>query len=72
MANKDITVDELMEQMDAIQGEKRVVYQCVNCKTLIGRRYIPYGLGEGLTINPCLCHLTQRYNKTVVIKELTP
>lgn len=72
MANKDITVDELMEQMTPIQGEKRVVYQCCECKTLIGRRYIPYGLGEGLTINPCLCHLTQRYNKTVTLKELTP
>lgn len=72
MANKNITVDELMEQMTPIQGETRVVEQCCNCQTLIGRRYIPYSLGEGFTINPCWCHLTQRYNKTVEIKELTP
>ena len=49
---------ELIGQMKPIRGETRAVCKCGYCGELFGRRYVPYGLGHGLTINPCSCIIT--------------
>ena len=49
----------ILHLMEPVSGEQRSAYQCRDCGKVFGRRFIPYGLGEGLTVNPCLCSLTQ-------------
>jgi len=48
----------LWRAMTPVQGEQRVIYQCGDCKKLFGRRFVPYGLGYGLTVGSCVCQLT--------------
>ena len=51
-------IKELFAAMAPIEGEVRVVYACGDCGHLFGRRFIPYAVGRGLTIDPCLCQIT--------------
>lgn len=39
-------------------GEERTYLECRYCKNIMVREYIPYGLGQGRTYDPCLCYLT--------------
>lgn len=57
----------LFRAMRTVQGERRVVYKCCNCQTLFGRRYIPYGLGRGMSIGLCVCQLTSRNVRSVEV-----
>ena len=52
-------IDAVMDSMQPIVGEVREVFRCGICGQVYGRRYIPFGIGEGLTVNPCLCVLTK-------------
>ena len=67
-----LTAAEVMELMLPVEGEVRVVYSCLTCGQLIGRRFIPYGLGEGFTLNACQCYLTQRDCKTIIVLRHDP
>lgn len=59
-------VKELFAAMPPRKGEKRTVQKCGDCGHFFGRRFIPYGLGHGLTVDACLCQLTgRRPSKTV-------
>lgn len=56
----------LFDAMQPIEGECRTVERCDDCGRLFGRRYIPYGIGEGLSVNLCPCQLTARRPFTTV------
>lgn len=62
----------LINQIVAVSGEIREVLECKHCRRLIGRRYIPFGHGQGLTVNSCLCYLTQRNCPTEIVLGLDP
>jgi len=64
-------VANLLAAMPPVDGEQRAVVVCVDCGRFIGRRYIPYGWGQGVTINPCLCQLTAHRPSTTLV-ECTP
>ena len=69
-----VDVDEvILEAMPPIDGEVREVLRCGICGQLYGRRYIPYGIGEGLTVNACRCLLTgnQRNNHSMSVRKIT-
>ena len=51
-------IDALFAAMSPIQGEVRAIQKCGDCGHLFGRRYVPFGLGMGLTIDACWCQLT--------------
>ena len=51
-------IDKIIMAMEPIDGEMRTVCECGKCGQLFGRRFIPFGLGTGLTINPCHCIIT--------------
>lgn len=53
-------IKQLLAAMAPVTGERRVIYQCGDCKALFGRRFIPYGLGHGLSVGLCTCQLTAR------------
>ena len=48
----------LMRKIPRVNGEKRCVFMCKLCGEISGRRFIPYGIGQGLWVNMCLCHAT--------------
>ncbi len=48
-------------------GEQRTIHKCLECGTVYGRRYIPYGLGQGLTVNACHCLLVSRNVKNLTL-----
>ena len=54
-SKKTFTAEEVLTAMQPVKGEMRVVYRCVYCEQRIGRRFVPFGLGRGVTINPCWC-----------------
>ena len=51
-------IESIFESMLPIKGERRAICQCDDCGKLFGRRFIPFGLGRGLTVESCLCQLT--------------
>lgn len=55
------TAEEVLSAIDPIKGEQRTVYRCDRCGQHIGRRFIPFGLGRGLTINPCWDWVTDKH-----------
>lgn len=66
-------VERLLAAMTPIPGEVRRVEQCRLCGMLVGRRFIPHGLGRGLVLNPCTCITTNNQHKSMkVIKEVSP
>ena len=66
-------VKELMKLMTPVAGEQRNVCECDICGQLFGRRFIPYGLGYGFTINPCSCMVTNsQHGKFTVLKTKSP
>lgn len=48
----------LLRTIPRVSGEERTIYACGDCGKLFGRRYIPHGIGHGLTVGACLCQLT--------------
>lgn len=57
----------VLNSMEPVDGEMRTVNQCGDCGKLFGRRFVPYGLGHGLTMGACLCQVTaHRPSKTVM------
>ena len=71
MANKK-TLQKLLDSMIPIEGEMRAVYKCGDCGAYFGRRFIPYGLGRGLSINLCMCQLTSNSRPSEAVLEATP
>lgn len=69
---KTFTAEEVLDALTPIKGEMRVVYRCVRCEQHIGRRFIPFGLGRGLTINPCWCDLGERELNAVPVLSAKP
>jgi len=60
-AGRDIaTADNLFDAMTPVRGEVRTVLCCAECGRLFGRRYIPFGLGRGISVNECMCQCTSR------------
>lgn len=64
--------ERLFEAMAPVEGEWRTVYRCIECRLLYGRRYIPGGLGQGLTIAPCLCQLVSSQSRAEEIETRKP
>ena len=64
-------VERLFATMLPVEGEQRAIVVCCDCGQFIGRRYIPYGLGRGVTMNPCLCQLTA-HRPTATLAEMDP
>ena len=62
---------ELLNSIEPVEGEERRVYKCSGCGQLFGRRFIPYAIGHGLTVNPCLCQITA-HRPSVLVLEATP
>jgi len=63
-------VERLFAAMNPVKGEKRVVYRCDDCGHLYGRRFIPYGIGRGLTVDACMCQITAHRPSTKVKERL--
>jgi len=61
----------ILSYIPPVDGEQRAITVCHDCGQFIGRRYIPYGLGQGVTINPCWCQLTG-HRPVVTLLEITP
>lgn len=59
----------LLKVITPIEGEMRVVYKCVECGQLFGRRFIPFGLGYGLSVNMCLCQITATRRSTLILES---
>jgi hypothetical protein len=79
-STKEMTSDEikarlarirkLLRSMEPVKGECRTVEECCDCNHLFGRRFIPYGLGRGLTVDPCYCQITgHRPSRTITTRE---
>ena len=62
----------LIERITPVPGEARAVYRCVECKALFGRRFIPGGIGRGLSVEKCICQLTQSNFATEEIMRSEP
>lgn len=65
----------LINQLRPVKGEKRVVYRCdcEGCGKLHAVRFIPFGLGRGVSINKCMCQLTaNRTHMLTKIMEVSP
>ena len=67
-----MTPEELLELMPPVKGEMRTIRKCKNCGELQGRRFIPYGLGRGVTFGGCMCVATDRNQKTELVLETKP
>lgn len=67
-----MTEDEIYNSLKKVKGEIRVVYKCDECGQLFGRRFIPFGLGQGLSVNMCLCQLTSGNVPSTRISERRP
>lgn len=63
---------ELIEAMRPVSGEMRAVYECQGCGQLIGRRFIPFGLGRGLSVNLCMCQATGPNTPMTRLMECRP
>ena len=59
----------LLASIKPIKGEKRVAYKCDDCGQLFGRRFIPFGMGHGLSVNECLCQITAHRTSTLVLES---
>ena len=60
---------QLFKAMSPVKGETRAIYRCGDCGELFGRRYVPYGLGQGYTVDPCLCQITAHRSCTAVMER---
>jgi hypothetical protein len=65
-------VKQLLRQLGPTAGEERAIYRCVHCQQLIGRKFIPYGLGQGITLNPCMDVTTSNNTPLSKIVECDP
>ena len=65
-------VKQLLRQLGPTDGEMRSVYRCVHCDQLIGSKFIPYGLGRGITLNPCMDVTTSNNTPMTKIVECEP
>lgn len=71
--SRQLRIRELFDSMSQINGEIRTVCECRYCHQLFGRRFIPYGLGSGLTVNPCHCMVTNnQHGNFATVEERTP
>lgn len=68
----ELRTEKLFGAMTPINGEVRVVYRCGDCGHLFGRRYIPYGLGQGLSVGLCGCQLTSRNRPMIQVERRDP
>jgi hypothetical protein len=59
----------LLKKLPPLKGEERTIYACGDCGQLFGHRYVPYGLGRGVTINECLCQLTAHRPMKMVLSS---
>ena len=64
-----VEAEKLLEVITPIEGEMRVVYKCAECGQLFGRRFIPFGLGYGFSVNMCLCQITAKRRSTLVLES---
>ena len=64
--------ESLLDAMTPVRGETRVVAKCNECGRLFGRRYIPFSLGQGISINLCHCQLVSRNTRSTEIERRTP
>lgn len=64
-----VAASELLESITPIEGEKRVAYKCSECGQIFARRFIPFGIGRGLTVKACLCQLTAHRNSYLVAES---
>ena len=70
ISGKDfLRCQELMAAMPKVPGETRAVERCDDCGHLFGRRFVPYGLGTGLTVDPCTCQITAHRTSTTVVSK---
>jgi hypothetical protein len=70
ITKKDKTfAEKLLASITPVEGEMRVVYKCAECGQLFGRRFIPFGLGYGLSVNMCLCQITAKRNSSLVLES---
>ena len=69
---KAIDAAEIMESLRPVTGEMRVVYECHGCDQLIGRRFVPFGLGRGITVNGRLCQATGPNTPMTRLMECKP
>lgn len=61
----------MIANIPRVEGEMRTIQKCCDCGHLFGRRFIPYGIGQGATYAPCLCQITGHRPSMTVI-ELRP
>lgn len=59
----------IMHELPPVRGEMRTVELCNQCGRLFGCRFIPYGLGHGLSIRKCMCQLTNRTPSTRILES---
>jgi len=70
VAKKDkVEAEKLIEVITPVEGEMRAVYKCAECGRLFGRRFIPFGLGYGFSVNMCLCQITAKRGSALVLES---
>lgn len=62
----------IIDCMAPVQGEVRAALKCRSCGRIFGRRYVPYGLGRGLSVNLCGCQLTSNNVQSTLLLEARP
>lgn len=70
--DKEYTAEEVLAALTPIKGEQREVYRCERCGQFIGRRFVPFGLGRGLTINPCWDFVTDKHVPLTAVLSAKP
>lgn len=69
---KDLALaQQMIDYMLPIPGEIRIINKCTECGQLSGKRFIPFGLGRGYSMNKCLCEATGS-GKRIRILESKP
>lgn len=60
----------IFDSIPKIRGEARSVEKCPHCDEMIGRQFIPYGLGRGRSFGGCMCVHTQHIlTKTILYQR---
>ncbi len=73
MSKQSKKITKLFSAMAPIDGEVRAVCRCSLCSALFGRRYIPGGIGRGITIDPCMCITTNnQHGQFTTVDTLKP
>lgn len=64
-----VEAKKMLASIPPIKGEMRTVSKCLDCGKLFGRRFIPFGLGYGFSVNMCLCQITAHRGSMLVLKS---